>query len=105
ESQCGESARASLAINGTSLRAKHRYRPPRTKKGPCGEQFVDPPHQPEIVVVGSRPWPIDAGSRNAEQLALAADRQPAVLAVDELSAVRGAPLPRRLAQTSCSTII
>ena len=55
----------------------------------CREQFVDPPQQSEIVVAGRRRWPIDAGSRNAEQLALAADRQPAVLAVDELSAARG----------------
>jgi hypothetical protein len=77
-----------LAIDGTSLRTQHRGHSPRAEKGPCGEQLVDPPHQPDIVVVGSRPWPIDTGSRNAEQRALAADRQPAVVAVDGLSAVR-----------------
>jgi hypothetical protein len=77
-----------LAIDGRSMRPQHRCRPPRTKKGPCGERFVDPPQQSEIVIAGRRRWPIDAGSRNAEQLALAADRQPAVLAVDELSAAR-----------------
>jgi hypothetical protein len=69
-----------------------------TRERPGSEQLVDPPHQGEIVVVGRRRRPIDAGARDAEQLALSADRQQAMTRTNELPAVRGPHLLDLLAK-------
>src|ERR1700719_510146 len=48
--------------------------------------------------------PVKAASRNTQQLALAADRQPAVISINERAAVRGADLPDLFAKKSRSTM-
>src|SRR6185436_17265025 len=62
------------------------------------EQLVDPPHQPEIVVIGRTRRPVDPGAGKPEQLALSADLGLTVVAVNERSTVRGAHLPGLLAK-------
>jgi hypothetical protein len=62
-----------LAIDATPFAIEHRHHPPRAQERPGREQLVDPPHQLNVVVIGRR-RPIYARSRNAQQLALPADR-------------------------------
>jgi hypothetical protein len=42
-----------LAIAGTTLSPQHRRHPPRAEERSSGKQLVDPPHQPEIVVIAA----------------------------------------------------
>ena len=64
-----------LAVDRQPLGLQHRGHPPRAQERPRREQLVDPPHQIEVVVVGRRGRPIDARSRDAQDLALSPDRQ------------------------------
>src|SRR5579875_2713244 len=96
--------RNALAVDRIASRAQHRRLPSRAEERPGREQLVDPPHQDGVVVLGARRRPIDAGACKAEQRALPAHRQRAVLAVDELAAVRGAHRPDLLAKKSRSTM-
>src|ERR1700756_4178279 len=63
-----------LAIDATPFAIEHRRHPPRAQERPSREQLVDPLHQLNVVVIGRPRRPIYARSRNAQQLALPADR-------------------------------
>src|ERR1700730_935917 len=78
--------------------------PPRTIKRIGREQFVDPPHEYEIVVVGRPFRPVYARARHTKQRALAPNRQGFVRAIEHLSTIRRAHLPDLLAKKSRSTV-
>jgi hypothetical protein len=87
-----------LAVDPPVIRAEHRRYPARAQKRPRQEEFVDPTHQRQIVVVVGRLWAVDARARHAEQCALPTDRQGRVVAVEQRSAVRRAHRPDLLAK-------
>src|SRR5262249_54527414 len=93
-----------LAIDATPLAIEHRHHPPRAQERPGCEQLVDPPHQLNVVVIGRPRRPIYARSRNAQQLALPADRSTLMIALHPSSPIRRAHLPALLAKKSRSTV-
>ena len=68
------------------------------------EQFVDLPHQRQILVVVRRALPIDPRARQTQHGALAAHRQRRIAAIEHRSAVRRAHRPDLLAKKSFSIV-
>jgi hypothetical protein len=93
-----------LAVDALPVRREHFCQAARAEEWPRREQLVDPPHQRQIVLVRRCRRPVHAGTRDAQELALPADRQRPVAAIDERAAVRSAHLPDLLAKKSRSTI-
>jgi len=93
--------RLRLTANPTARSSAVIRREPR--KGQAANSS-SAPHQGEVVVVRRPRRPINARARKAQERALPPDRQPAVIAIDERSAVRRAHLPDLRAKKSRSTI-
>jgi len=63
-----------FAIDPTALSIEFERHPSRAVERQFQMQFVDPPHQSQIVDVRLRLGPIDPGAGHVQQRALPADR-------------------------------
>jgi hypothetical protein len=93
-----------LAVEAVPVGLTDRRHPTRAEERPGREQLVDPLHQRPILVVCGPRRPIDAGARHAQERALPAERQLAVIAVQQRPAIRRARLPDLRAKKSRSTV-
>lgn len=75
-----------LAIDGIAAAPQHPRHAPRAQDGPRRAQLIDLAHQRLVIVVGEFRRPVHARTRQPEKLALPADRQHAVRAVEPGSA-------------------
>jgi hypothetical protein len=92
-----------LAVDRLAVLPQHPGQPSRAQERPLREQLVEPPHQPEVVVVGRPRGPVHARPGDPQQIALPADRQIGMVAIEQRSPVRNAHLPDLRAKKSRST--
>jgi len=93
-----------LAVDAVACLVEFEHHSPRAVKRPLQMQFVDPPHQGQIVGAGDRPGAIDARTRQIQQRTLPANRQILARPLDHRPALGDTHRPGLLAKKSLSTV-
>ncbi len=93
-----------LAVDAVACLVEFERHPPRAIERPLEMQFVEPPHQGQIISAGDRHRAIDARTRQIQQHALPADRQILGRPLHHRPTLGDAHRPGLLAKKSLSTV-